>query len=284
MYKILVKKELAPSVQLFELSAPRIARKAQPGQFVIVRLNEEGERVPLTIADFDRAKGTVTIIFQEVGASTKAMGLLNEGDALLDVVGPLGKPTHIENFGTVVCIGGGIGIAPVYPIARGLKQAGNKVISIIGARSKDILILEDEMKAVSDQLLVTTDDGSKGQQGFVTDQLKQLIDAGVNIALVVAIGPVIMMRSVAEVTRPYAIETVVSLNPIMVDGTGMCGGCRVQVGAESKFACVDGPEFDAHQVDFAGLMARQKMYLPQEKHHQQHCSDQQGGSCKCHSH
>ena len=221
MYKILVKKELAPSVQLFELEAPRIAGKAQPGQFVIVRLDEEGERIPLTIADFDRVKGTVTIIFQEVGASTKAMGLLQEGDALLDVVGPLGKQTHIENFGTVVCIGGGIGIAPVYPIARGMREAGNKVISIIGARNKDILILEDEMEAVSDQLLITTDDGSKGHRGFVTDPLKQLIEAGEKIALVVAIGPVVMMRSVAEVTRSYGIHTVVSLNPIMVDGTGM---------------------------------------------------------------
>lgn len=284
MYKILVKKELAPSVQLFELEAPRIAGKAQPGQFVIVRLDEEGERIPLTIADFDRVKGTVTIIFQEVGASTKAMGLLQEGDALLDVVGPLGKQTHIENFGTVVCIGGGIGIAPVYPIARGMREAGNKVISIIGARNKDILILEDEMGAVSDQLLITTDDGSKGHRGFVTDPLKQLIEAGEKIALVVAIGPVVMMRSVAEVTRSYGIQTVVSLNPIMVDGTGMCGGCRVQVGDESKFACVDGPEFDAHKVDFAGLIARQKMYLPQEKNHEQHCSDKRGGACKCHSH
>ncbi|MEG6584034.1 sulfide/dihydroorotate dehydrogenase-like FAD/NAD-binding protein [Dendrosporobacter sp. 1207_IL3150] len=284
MYKILVKKELAPSVKLFEMEAPRIAKKAQPGQFVIVRLNEEGERIPLTIADFNREKGTVTIIFQEVGASTKEMGQLSEGDTLLDLVGPLGKETHIEKLGNVVCIGGGIGIAPVYPIARGMKEAGNQVISIIGARNKDILILENEMAEVSDKLYVTTDDGSKGHKGFVTDQLKQLIDSGLKIDLVVAIGPVIMMRSVAEVTRPYEIPTVVSLNPIMVDGTGMCGGCRVQVGDESKFACVDGPEFDAHKVDFAGLMSRQRMYLPHEKNHEHHCANKQGGGCKCHSH
>lgn len=284
VYKILVKKELAPSVKLFEMEAPRIAKKAQPGQFVIVRLDEEGERIPLTIADFNREKGTVTIIFQEVGASTKEMGRLNEGDSLLDLVGPLGKETHIENFGTVVCVGGGIGIAPVYPIARGMKQAGNEVISIIGARNKDILILEEEMAAVSDQLHITTDDGSKGHQGFVTQPLQKLIDEGVKIALVVAIGPVVMMRSVAEVTRPYGIPTVVSLNPIMVDGTGMCGGCRVQVGDESRFACVDGPEFDAHKVDFAGLIARQRMYIPHEKNHEHHCANKQGGGCKCHSH
>lgn len=284
MYKILVKQELAPNVKLFEMDAPLIAHKAQPGQFVILRVDEEGERIPLTIADFNREKGTVTLIFQEVGATTRKMGQLNEGDSLQDLVGPLGKQTHIENFGTVVCVGGGIGIAPIYPIARGMKQAGNELISIIGARSKDILIYERELSAVSDTLYITTDDGSKGQKGFVTDPLKQMLESGKKIDLVMAIGPVIMMRNVAEVTRGYGVPTVVSLNPIMVDGTGMCGGCRVSVGDETKFACVDGPEFDAHKVDFAALVARQKMYIPQEKKHTEHCANHQGGGCKCHSH
>lgn len=284
MYKILEKKELAPQVKLFEVAAPLIAKKAKPGQFVILRIDEEGERVPLTIADFNREKGTITMIFQEVGASTTLLGQLNEGDALLDLVGPLGKPTHIENFGTVVCVGGGIGIAPVYPIARGMKEAGNEVVSIIGARSEHILIYEEEMKAVSDKLHITTDDGSKGHKGFVTDPLKEMLDAGKKIDLVVAIGPVIMMKNVAETTRAYGIPTVVSLNPIMVDGTGMCGGCRVSVGNENKFACVDGPEFDAHKVDFAGLMARQRMYKNQEKRHSDYCAGHGEGGCKCHSH
>lgn len=284
MYKILVKQELAPNVKMFEVEAPLIARKAKPGQFVILRVDEEGERVPLTIADFDREKGSIVMIFQEVGASTKLLGALNEGDCLQDLVGPLGKPTHVENFGTVVCVGGGIGIAPVYPIARGMKEAGNKVVSIIGARNKDILIYEDKMTAVSDTLHIATDDGSKGQKGFVTDPLKQMIENGEKIDLVIAIGPVIMMRNVAETTRPYNIPTVVSLNPIMVDGTGMCGGCRVSVGTENKFACVDGPEFDAHKVDFAGLVARQKMYITKEKDHAAHCAGHGEGGCKCQSH
>ncbi|CUH93972.1 Sulfide dehydrogenase subunit beta [Propionispora sp. 2/2-37] len=284
MYKILAKQELAPNVKMFEMQAPRIAKKAQPGQFVILRIDEDGERVPLTIADFDREKGSITLIFQEVGATTKLLGALEAGDSLLDLVGPLGKPTHIENFGTVVCVGGGIGIAPVYPIARGMKQAGNHVISIIGARNRDILIYEEEMAAVSDTLYIATDDGSKGQKGFVTDPLKQMIAEGKKIDLVIAIGPVIMMRNVAEVTRPHEIPTVVSLNPIMVDGTGMCGGCRVSVGNENKFACVDGPEFDAHKIDFAGLVARQRMYVDKEKKHSEHCVSKKVGGCKCHSH
>ena len=288
MYKILTKKELSQGVQLFEIEAPLIAKKAQPGQFVIVRIDEDGERIPLTIADFNRDKGIITIIFQEVGGSTKQLGDLNEGDSILDFVGPLGKATHIEKMGNVVCIGGGIGVAPVYPIARGMKQAGNHVISIMGARNESILILEEEMNAVSDKVYITTDDGSKGHKGFVTDQLKMLIDSGLEISLVIAIGPVVMMRSVAETTRPYGIKTIVSLNPIMVDGTGMCGGCRVQVGNESKFACVDGPEFDAHQVDFNGLMSRQRMYKTQEAAHECQCEKQGkakgGDSCQCHSH
>ena len=279
MYEIIKKQELSPGVKLFDVLAPRIAKKALPGQFIILRVNEDGERIPLTIADFNREKGTITIIFQEVGVSTKLLGSLNEGESVLDFVGPLGTATHIEKMGTIVCIGGGIGVAPVYPIARGFKELGNKVISIIGARSKDILILEEEMTDVSDELYITTDDGSKGQKGFVTDKLKELIDAGEEIALVMAIGPVVMMRSVAETTRPYGIKTLVSLNPIMVDGTGMCGGCRVKVGNESKFACVDGPEFDAHQVDFKGLMSRQRIYVDQEKERDHVCSNP--GGCKC---
>lgn len=272
MYTILVKQELAPAVKLFEVAAPQIAKKAQAGQFIILRIDEQGERIPLTIADYSKEKGTVTIIFQEVGESTRKLGLLEAGECLLDFAGPLGKPTHVEKKGVVVCIGGGIGIAPVYPIARAMKAAGNQVISIIGARSKSMLIYEKEMAAVSDKLYITTDDGTKGQQGFVTDPLKTLIQSGVEIKEVIAIGPVVMMRSVAEVTRPYSIYTVVSLNPIMVDGTGMCGGCRVSVAKENKFACVDGPEFDAHQVDFAGLIIRQRMYREQEL-----------GGCQCHS-
>ena len=277
MYPIVFSKQLAPSVKLFHVKAPLIARKCQPGQFVIVRINEDGERIPLTIADFDREKGTITLIFQEVGHSTRQMGELHNGSSLLDVAGPLGQPTNIENFGTVVCIGGGIGVAPVYPIARAYKQAGNKVISIIGARSDELLIMENEMSAVSDEFYITTDDGSKGLKGLVIDPLKELIDKGEKIDIVMAIGPVVMMRGVAEVTRPYGIHTIVSLNPIMVDGTGMCGGCRVSVANKNKFACVDGPEFNAHEVDFNGLMARQRMYQSQERQDRPH-----GGGCKCH--
>lgn len=287
MYKIVKKQELSQGVQSFELEAARIAKKAEPGQFVILRIDEEGERIPLTIADFDREKGTITIIFQEVGASTKQLGAMREGDSIVDLVGPLGKKTHIEKMGNVVCIGGGIGVAPIYPIARGMREAGNRVISIMGARSKDILILEDEMRAVSDEVYITTDDGSKGHKGFVTDQLNMLIDAGLDISVVIAIGPVVMMRSVAETTRPHGIRTVVSLNPIMVDGTGMCGGCRVQIADESKFACVDGPEFDAHKVDFKGLMTRQRMYKEKEAAHQCYCEThgkEKGADGKCHSH
>jgi len=279
-----VKQQLAPSVLLFEVEAPLIARKAQPGQFIILRINEDGERIPLTIADFNRETGTITLIFQEVGASTVELGLLKEGDFILDLVGPLGKATHIEKLGTVVCIGGGIGIAPVYPIARGMRETGNEVISIIGARSKDILIYEEEMAAVSDELIITTDDGSKGRKALVTEPLKELLDSDKTISLVVAIGPVIMMKFVAETTRPYGVPTVVSLNPIMVDGTGMCGGCRVSVGNENKFACVDGPEFDGHKVDFDVLMSRQRMYKPQEKQHSYYGIDHQEGGCKCQSH
>ncbi|EGO62072.1 sulfide/dihydroorotate dehydrogenase-like FAD/NAD-binding protein [Acetonema longum] len=276
MYPILEKRELSPSVKLFVVQAPAIAKKCQPGQFIILRMDEAGERIPLTIADFNRQKGTITLIFQEVGCSTRHLGRLGAGDSILDVAGPLGQATHIEKFGTVVCIGGGIGVAPVYPIARAYHEAGNKVISIIGARNAELLIMEDEMRQVSESLHITTDDGSKGRKGLVIDPLKELIAAGEDIRLVMAIGPVIMMKSVAEVTRPHSIKTLVSLNPIMVDGTGMCGGCRVSVANKNKFACVDGPEFDGHEVDFVGLMARQRMYHEAER------IEREAGSCSCH--
>ena len=277
MAKILKKTNLAPQVYEFIVDAPLVAHKCQPGQFVIIRTEEESERIPLTIADFDREQGTITMIVQAVGNTTKHLcDTFNENDEILDVVGPLGMPSHIENFGTVVCVGGGIGVAPVYPIARALKEAGNKVISIIGARNKDLIIFEDKMAAISDELIITTDDGTAGQKGFVTDPLKKMLESGNMPGLVLAIGPVIMMKNVAETTRPYKVHTVASLNTIMVDGTGMCGGCRVRVGDDNKFACVDGPEFDAHLVDFANLVQRQQMYKGQESL-EYGC----GGHCKC---
>lgn len=265
MFKILEKKELSPGVFRMVIDAPRIAKKTQPGQFIIERVDEESERIPLTVADFNREKGTITLIFQAVGASTELLAEKKEGESILNLVGPLGKPSEVaEGIGTVVCIGGGIGVAPVYPIARAMKEAGNKVISIMGARSKEILIMEDEMRAVSDETIVTTDDGTYGIKGFVTTALGQLVERGEKIDRVYAIGPVVMMKSVADATRPLALPTVVSLNPVMVDGTGMCGGCRVQVGTETKFACVDGPEFDGHIVDFNALRTRQGMYRDME--------------------
>ncbi|MBR1553019.1 MAG: sulfide/dihydroorotate dehydrogenase-like FAD/NAD-binding protein [Schwartzia sp.] len=269
--KVLKKELLSPGVYRFDVEAPRIAKKTQPGQFIILRVNEEGERIPLTVADFDREKGVITIIFQAVGASTELLARLEEGDEILDFVGPLGQKSEIApGIGTVVCIGGGIGVAPVYPIARGMKEAGNKVISIMGARSKDILIMEKEMRAVSDETVITTDDGTYGIKGFVTTALAQLVERGEKIDLVYAIGPVVMMKSVVDATRPLGLKTIVSLNPVMVDGTGMCGGCRVQVGNETKFACVDGPEFDGHLVDFAGLRARQGMFREMEAEEKDH--------------
>ena len=277
MAKILKKSTLAPQVYEFIVDAPLVAHKCQPGQFVIIRTEEESERIPLTIADFDREQGTITIIVQAVGNTTKHLcETFNENDEILDVVGPLGMPSHIENFGTVVCVGGGIGVAPVYPIARALKEAGNKVISIIGARNKDLIIFKDKMAAISDELIITTEDGTAGQKGFVTDPLKKMLESGNMPGMVLAIGPVIMMKNVAETTRPYKVPTVASLNTIMVDGTGMCGGCRVKVGDDNKFACVDGPEFDAHLVDFANLVQRQQMYKGQESL-EYGC----GGHCKC---
>jgi len=265
MNKIVKKTTLAEGVKDFIVEAPVIARKCKAGQFVVVRLDETGERIPLTIVDSDPQAGTIRLIVPEVGKTTYAMGDLEAGDRILDVVGPLGKPTHIEKFGTVVCIGGGIGTAPVLPIATAMKKAGNRVISIIGARTKELMILETEMSRVADEQLITTDDGSYGMHGFVTDALQKLIDDGTEIDLCVAIGPVVMMRAVSNLTRTYGIPTVVSLNSIMIDGTGMCGGCRVTVGGKTKFVCVEGPEFDGHQVDFDLLMRRQQAYLPQEK-------------------
>jgi ferredoxin--NADP+ reductase len=264
--KILVKEQLSENVFKMILDGPKIAQKRKAGQFVVLRIHEEGERIPLTIADADPNKGTVTIIFQVVGKSTGHLADLNVGDDLLDLVGPLGKPTHIEKVGTVACIGGGVGIAPVYPITQAVKNAGNYVISIIGARTKDLLIMEDEMKSVSDEFVVATDDGSYGFHGFVSQALEnKYLLTGRKIDEVVAIGPVPMMRAVCDTTRKYNVPTVVSLNSIMVDATGMCGACRVSVGGKTRFVCVDGPEFDGHQVDFRELMDRQRIYLTEEK-------------------
>ena len=266
MYQILKKQVLSDVVKLMVVEAPHVARKAQAGQFVIVRVDENGERIPLTIADFDRNAGAITIIFQEIGKSTMHMGSLKEGDGFATFVGPLGHPTQIERYGTVLCVGGGVGIAPVYPIARALREAGNEVISIVGARSKDLLFWEDRMRAVSSRLIVCTDDGSYGRKALVTEPLKELLeDKAREVARVWAIGPAIMMKFVAEATRPYNVPTIVSLNTIMVDGTGMCGGCRVLLAEGAKFVCVDGPEFDAHKVDWRSLLSRLQYYRGEEQ-------------------
>jgi len=265
MYEILVKKEIAEKEKLMEVYTPEIAKKCKAGQYVILLTHEKGERIPLTIADWDREKGTIIIVFQEVGKSTLFLGEMQEGDSLYAVVGPMGHASQIENFGTVACVGGGVGIAAIHPIAKALKEAGNEVISIIGARTKDLLIFEEEMRAASSTLLIATDDGSYGTHGFVTDVLKSLVDGGKKIDRVVGVGPTLMMKFLALTTKPYGLKTIVSLNPIMIDATGMCGGCRVSVGGETKFTCVDGPEFDAHLVDFDELIQRQQIYVPQEK-------------------
>jgi ferredoxin--NADP+ reductase len=265
MFKILEARFLAPDVKLFRIEAPLIARKRKAGQFVIIRTHPDGERIPLTIADADPEAGSITLVAQGVGKTTRLLNTLEAGDALCDVVGPLGKPSAIERLGTVCVIGGGLGTAIALPTARAFKEAGNHVISIIGGRSRDYVILEDEARAISDEVLITTDDGSHGEKGFVTDRLRSLIASGRKPDLVLAIGPIPMMRAVAETTRPHGIKTLVSLNPIMVDGTGMCGGCRVIVGREVKFACVDGPEFDAHAVDFQVLSQRNAMYRAAER-------------------
>ena len=264
MYKIVRKKELNEAVTLLEVEAPFIAKKAKAGQFIIFRIDEMGERVPLSIAGYDREKGTVTIIFQKVGFSTIALGKLNEGDYIQDFVGPLGKPTPVEGKKRVCVVGGGVGCAIALPSAAGFKEAGAEVDVIVGFRNKDIVILEDEFKAVADNLYLMTDDGSYGEHGFVTVKLKELLEKGNQYDEILAIGPIPMMKFVAKTTEPFGVHTSVSLNPIMVDGTGMCGGCRVTVGGETKFACVDGPEFDGHKVDFDELMKRNSVYRDRE--------------------
>lgn len=265
MFRIVEKETLAPTLSKFVIEAPFIAKKRKAGNFVIVRATETGERIPITIVDSDVEKGTITLIIQAIGKTTNIIVQMKQGDFFLDVVGPLGEPTPIDNFGTVVCIGGGVGTAEVYPIAKALKDAGNFVIGIIGARNRELVILEEDMGAICDELIVTTDDGSYGQKGFVTDALQNVMNRGEELKGVYAIGPIPMMRAVAEVTRPEKIKTYVSLNPIMMDGTGMCGACRVTINGEMKFACVDGPEFDAHAVNFDELIARNKTYEDLEK-------------------
>jgi len=265
MYEIVNKQTLANNLTLYEIKAPRVAQARRCGQFVIVRAFSHSERIPLTVANVNEAAGTITLIVQTVGKSTLEMTQLQQGQGFKDVAGPLGRPSHIEHYGTVVVIGGGLGTAVVYPQAIALRQAGNKIISIIGARTKELLIMQEQLGSVSDKLILTTDDGSSGKKGLVTDALRELIDdSAVNVDAVYCAGPVIMMKAVANLTRSYNIPTIVSLNPIMVDGTGMCGGCRVTVGGKTKFACVDGPEFDGHEVDFDELMDRLKTYQNQE--------------------
>ncbi len=268
MNKILTKKQLSENVYMMQIESPLIASERRPGQFIILSLSDDyAERIPLTIADADPVKGFITIIFQTVGKTTKNLARLNVGDKIANLVGPLGSPTHIEKFGTVVCVGGGIGVAPMHPIAQGMKNAGNKVIIIIGARSRDLVIMEDEMRKIADELIICTDDGSYARKSLVTEPLKELCERSPKPNLAVAIGPPIMMKFCAATTKPYNVPTVVSLNTIMVDGTGMCGGCRVTVGKETKFVCVDGPEFDGHLVDFDNMMKRLNSYKKQEKDH-----------------
>ncbi|MDO4618600.1 MAG: sulfide/dihydroorotate dehydrogenase-like FAD/NAD-binding protein [Clostridia bacterium] len=265
MYKILEKRFLNPNIFLMKIEAPLVAKKAEPGQFVILRIDEFGERVPFTVADFDRDAGTVTIIVQAIGKTTIDLSKMEEGESLLDFAGPLGVPTELEGLKKVAVIGGGLGCAIAYPQAKKLSQMGAEVHTVAGFRDKSFIILEDELKAVSDKLVITTDDGSNGIKGFVTDRLKELIESGEKYDAVIAIGPLMMMRAVSNLTKEYGIKTIVSLNPVMIDGTGMCGGCRVTVGGETKFACVDGPDFDGHLVDWDSAINRQKMYKSQEK-------------------
>lgn len=275
MHKVLTKKPLNSDITLIEFDAPDIAASARAGQFVIFRINETGERFPLTIYDFDRKKGSVTVVCQAVGVSTKKLCALNQGEFILDVAGPLGVATHTEKVGKVICVGGGVGTAEAYPIAKAMQEGGNDVTVVIGARNKDLVICEKEIRSFCDKVIVTTDDGSYSRKGFVTDVVKELLDAG-KYDLIFAIGPVPMMRAVANLTKPYGVKTMVSLNSIMIDGTGMCGGCRVKYNNESKFTCVDGPEFDAHLVDFDDLMSRLRMYKDSEKH----ALDQYHGKCR----
>ncbi len=273
MYKIVEKKELNPTVTLMKIEAPFVAKKAEPGQFIILRVDEEGERIPLTIADFDREKGTVTIIFQIVGATTEKLNHKNEGEFIQDFVGPLGVATHTEGLKKVAVVGGGVGCAIAYPIAKKLHDMGCEVHSVVGFRNKDLVILEDEFKNASSELYMMTDDGSYGEKGLVTDALRKLIEAGNKYDEVIVIGPLIMMKFVCLLTKEFGIKTVVSMNPIMIDGTGMCGGCRLTVGGETKFACVDGPDFDGHLVDFDEAIERSSMYKPFERHaHEETCN------------
>ena len=273
MYKIINKRELNPTVTLMEIEAPLVAAKAEPGQFIILRTDEKGERIPLTVADFDREKGTVTIIFQIVGATTEKLNHLNVGDSLHDFVGPLGKPTHTEGLKKVAVVGGGVGCAIAYPVAKKLHEQGCEVHAVVGFRTKDLVILEDEFKAASSKFVLMSDDGSCGEKGLVTDALKKLIESGEQYDEVITIGPLIMMKFVSKLTKQYGIKTIASMNPIMIDGTGMCGGCRLTVGGKTKFACVDGPEFDAHEIDFDEVMARGAMYKQFErKAHEEACN------------
>jgi ferredoxin--NADP+ reductase len=265
MYEILVKEDLTPVTWLFEVRAPVVARKAEAGQFVIVRIHEKGERIPLTVADCDRERGTITLVVQEVGKTTMEMGTLQAGDRLASFTGPLGNPSEIDRYGTVLCIGGGFAIAPIYPIARALKEAGNTVLSIIGTRSRELVFWEEKMQSVSDELVVCTDDGSYGRKGTVTLPMKEMLERGRLIDRIWAVGPPIMMKFCALTSQPFGVPTIVNLNSIMVDGTGMCGACRVEVGGQTRFACVDGPEFDGHEVNWDLAMARQRIYLDQER-------------------
>ena len=279
MFRIISRHTLASKIHLFKIEAPAIARKALAGQFVVVRIDEKGERIPLTLADWDGKEGSVALVFMEVGATTFRLALLKTGDFIADFVGPLGVPSDIDNFGTVVCVAGGVGAAPIAPIAKALKENGNKIISILGARSKDLLFWEDKLRSFSDRLIVTTDDGTYGRKGVVTEPLKELLESGEKVDRVIAIGPTIMMKFCALTTQPFGVKTIVSLNPIMVDGTGMCGCCRVSVGGLTKFACVDGPEFDGHQVDWDLLSARQRIYLDEEKRSFEHWQAQVSKHC-----
>ncbi|MHB1295697.1 MAG: sulfide/dihydroorotate dehydrogenase-like FAD/NAD-binding protein [Anaerolineae bacterium] len=265
MYRILAKEILTPVTKLFVIEAPEVARKAQAGQFIILRATDQGERIPLTIADYDRDAGTITIVVQELGKSSKLLGTLQVGDSLASFTGPLGTPTEIEKYGTCVVVGGGLGIAPIYPICRSLRAAGNYVIGIIGARCGDLLFWEDKMRAVCDELIVGTDDGSYGCKGVVTVPLKEILESDRKVDMIWGIGPAIMMKFIALTTKPFGVKTMVSLNSIMVDGTGMCGACRVSVGGRTRFACVDGPEFDGHEVDWDLLLNRQRIYQDLEK-------------------
>jgi NAD(P)H-flavin reductase len=271
LYSIISTEELVPRVRLYRISAPRIAKKAAAGQFLIVKVDENGERIPLTIADWDTTEGSVSVVFMEVGTTTTKLGRLNAGDKITDIVGPLGNPTEIEKFGTVCLMAGGFATATIMPIARAMKAAGNRVITIVGARNKDLLFWRDRLADVSDELIITTDDGSAGRKGVVTEPIKEMLERGEHIDRVIAIGPSIMMKFSSLTTKPFGVKTIVSMNPIMIDGTGMCGCCRVSISGQTRFACVDGPEFDAHAIDWDNFMARQRSYVDEEKRSLEKC-------------